>query len=69
MLGQRYKIFYLHLYYRIKNEAYLSHRPGPAAHYWVPDQTKHRVPIAIGDAVEGQIAAGTGRNRRCAPCR
>ena len=69
MLPQRYKIFYLHLYYRIKNEAYLSHRPGPVARNWVPDQTKHRVPNSDGDAVESQIAAGTGRNRRCAPCR
>ena len=47
---------------------YLTNR-APAAHYWGPDQTTHRVPNSYGDAVEGQIAAGTGRNRRCVPCR
>ena len=47
---------------------YLTDR-APAAHYWGPDQTTHRVPNSDGDAVESQIAAGTGGNRRCAPCR
>lgn len=47
---------------------YLTNR-APAAHYWGPDQTTHRVPNSDGDAVEDLIGAGTGRNRRCAPCR
>ena len=33
------------------------------------DQTKHRVPNSDGDAVADLIGAGTGRNRRSAPCR
>ena len=47
---------------------YLTNR-APAAHYWVADQTKHRIPNSDGDAVADQIGAGTGRNRRCVPCR
>ena len=69
MLGQRYKIFHPYLYYRIKNKLYFLTNRAPAAHYWVPNQTTHRVPNSDGDAVEDLIGAGTGRNRRCVPCR
>ncbi len=69
MLAQRYKIFYPLLYFRIKNKLYFLTDRAPVARNWVPDQTKHRVPNSDGDAVEDLIGAGTGRNRRCAPCR
>lgn len=47
---------------------YLTDRAPSRAIGWA-DQTKYRVPNSNGDAVADLIGEGTGRNRRCAPCR